>query len=73
MVTILYCDKCGWYSKPNVGMRNKCPFCRQTIVEYPKDIYPRFLGKRKQIKDVTLLYVSGTQDEIDRFIEENLK
>jgi hypothetical protein len=40
------------------------------IMEYSKEIYPRFLGRRKQIIDVTLLYISGTQSEIDKFIEK---
>lgn len=73
MTTILYCEKCGWHIELNMGMRNRCPFCRQEIINYPKDLYPKFLGRRQYLEDVRLYYVSGTQDEIDEFIEENLK
>lgn len=73
MTTILYCSECGWYSEPDVIMRNNCPFCRQRIVKFPKDEYPLFLGARKQIWNVPLSYVRGTIDEVNEFIEKNLK
>jgi len=75
MATILCCKKCGWYIdiELNMGMRNRCPFCRQEIIKHPKDLYPKFLGRRWYLEDVRLHYVSGTQDEIDEFIEKNLK
>jgi len=73
MATILYCKKCGWYIELSIGMRNRCPFCRQEIIKHPEDLYPKFLGQRQHLEDVRLYYVSGTQDEIDEFIEKNLK
>ncbi len=27
-MVVLYCDKCGWFSDPDVGIKNQCPFCR---------------------------------------------
>ena len=72
-ITVLYCKKCGWYSEPGAVMSNNCPFCRQRIVKFPEDIYPSFLGPRKQVRNVPLSYVSGTVDEVNEFIEKNLK
>lgn len=73
IITIFYCSKCGWYSEPNVGMRNRCPFCRQEVINRPKNLYPKFLGRRQYLEDVRLCYALGTQNEIDKFIEENLE
>ena len=73
IVTILYCKKCGWYTELNKGMRNRCQFCRQEIINHPKDLYPKFLGRGQYLEDVRLYYASGTQDEIDGFIKRNLK
>jgi len=42
-------------------------------MEFPENIYPLFLGSRKQVKNVTLSYVSGTIDEVNEFIEKNLR
>jgi len=63
-ITVLYCSKCGWHSKPNEYTRNRCPFCRQSIENW---------GIRKTFGDVPLSYVCGTEDEVGRFIKENLK
>jgi len=71
MITILFCKKCGWYTELNMGMRNRCPFCRQEIINHPKDLYPKFFGRGQYLEDVRLHYASGTQDEIDGFIKEN--
>ena len=72
-ITVLYCDKCGWHSEPDVFMSNNCPFCRQRIVEFPEDKYPSFLGARKQVWNVPLSYVRGTAEEVNEFIEKNLR
>jgi uncharacterized OB-fold protein len=29
-VVVLYCEKCGWFSDPDVGVKNECPYCRNT-------------------------------------------
>ena len=63
-ITVLYCSKCGWHSKPNEYTRNRCPFCRQAKEDW---------GIGEPFVDVPLSYVSGTEDEVQKFIEENLK
>jgi len=65
-VRVLYCEKCGWYSEPNVVIKNQCPFCR-----YHVDKYWSKWGE--QFRPVTLSYVEGNVDEVNEFIEKNLR
>jgi hypothetical protein len=67
-ITVLYCKFCGWHSDPDVVMKNQCPFCKQCVKDC---ILPT--GKKKRFIPVTLSYVSGTVEEVNEFIQKNLK